>query len=248
MMTWINVNKQVVARNAKLGTNARLKDVRPRPNSLSLPTRLSTELFASAKPVRLAADEVLFRALDTGDGCYRIEEGLLKVTMPSRSGTERILTFLGPGAIVGELSLIDGLPRLARVVAVRDTTLSFLSRSAFAVFAEKHPEVYKLLFTLLATRLRETVVVTAGNFLPQSVRVALTLLELAEEFGQNVGSGRIVIRQKIGQRDLAGRAGIARETVSRILNDWKRRKLISRVSGYYCLENRTQLQHEAEYS
>jgi CRP/FNR family cyclic AMP-dependent transcriptional regulator len=65
--------------------------------------------------------------------------------MPSRSGAERILTFLGPGAIVGELSLIDGLPRLAAVVAVRDTTLSSLSRSAFAVFAEKHPEVYKLL-------------------------------------------------------------------------------------------------------
>jgi hypothetical protein len=75
MTTWINVNKQGVARNAKLGTNARLKDVRPRPNSLSLPTRLSTELFASAKPVQLAADEVLFHALDTGDGCYRIEEG-----------------------------------------------------------------------------------------------------------------------------------------------------------------------------
>jgi len=246
MTTWIDVNKLVVARNAKLGTNARLKDVRPRPNSLSLPTRLSTELFASAKPVRLAADEVLFHALDTGDGCYRIEEGLLKVTMPSRSGTERILTFLGPGAIVGELSLIDGLPRLAAVVAVRDTTLSFISRSAFAVFAEKHPEVYKLLSTLLATRLRKTVAVTAGSFLLQSGRVALTLLELAGEFGQNVGSGRIVIRQKIGQRDLAARAGIARETVSRILNDWKRRKLISRVSGYYCLENRTQLQHEAE--
>jgi CRP/FNR family transcriptional regulator, cyclic AMP receptor protein len=142
--------------------------------------------------------------------------------------------------------LIDGLPRLLAVVAMRDTALSYLSRRAFAVFAEHHPEVYKLLITLLSSRLRETVVVTAGNFLPQSGRVALTLLELAENFGQDVGSGRIVIRQKIGQRDLAARAGIARETVSRILNDWKRRKLISRVSGYYCLENGKQLQHETE--
>jgi CRP/FNR family transcriptional regulator len=208
------------------------------------PTRLSTELFASAKPVRLAADEVLFHALDTSDGCYRIEEGLLKVTMASRPGTERILTFLGPGAIVGELSLIDGLPHLAAAVAVRDTTLSVISRSAFAVFAEKHPEVYKFVHAARQPAAQNRS--GAGSFLPQSSRVALTLLELAEEFGQNAGSGRIVIRQKIGQRDLAARAGIARETVSRILNDWKRRKLISRVSGYYCLENRTQLQHEAE--
>ena len=77
-------------------------------------------------------------------------------------------------------------------------------------------------------------------------RVARTLLELAEDFGQDVGSGRIVIRQKIGQSDLAAMAGIARENVSRILNDWKRRKLVSRFSGYYCLENKANLQHDAE--
>jgi CRP/FNR family transcriptional regulator, cyclic AMP receptor protein len=41
-------------------------------------------------------------------------------------------------------------------------------------------------------------------------------------------------------------AGIARENVSRILNYWKRRKLISRSSGYYWLENKAKLQHEAE--
>jgi CRP/FNR family transcriptional regulator, cyclic AMP receptor protein len=41
-------------------------------------------------------------------------------------------------------------------------------------------------------------------------------------------------------------AGIARENVSRILNDWKRRKLVSLLSGYYCLENKALLQHEAQ--
>jgi len=39
-------------------------------------------------------------------------------------------------------------------------------------------------------------------------------------------------------------AGIARENVSRILNDWIRDKLISRLSGYYCLENKARLQRE----
>jgi CRP/FNR family transcriptional regulator, cyclic AMP receptor protein len=213
----------------------------------ALPERLSKDLFASAKPVRVTADEVLFLAGDKGDGCYRIEEGLLKVTMVSRAGNERILAFFGPGAIVGELSLIDGLPRSASVVAVRNSTLSFLSRAAFDAFALGHPELYKSLVTLLATRLRETdLVIAAGSFLPLKGRVATTLLELAADFGQDVGAGRIVIRQKIGQSDLAAMAGIARENVSRILNDWKRRKLVSRLSGYYCLENKAQLQIEAE--
>jgi CRP/FNR family transcriptional regulator, cyclic AMP receptor protein len=212
-----------------------------------LPEHLSANLFTSASAVQIASDEVLFLAGDAGDGCYRIEEGLLKVTMVSRAGTERILAFLGPGAIVGELSIIDGLPRSASVVAVRSSSLSFLSRAAFEDFAKKNPEVYKSLVTLIAARLRETdAVIAAGSFLPLRGRVACTLLELAQDFGQDVGAGRIVIRQKIGQSDLAAMAGIARENVSRILNDWKRRKLVSRLSGYYCLENKAQLQNEAE--
>jgi CRP-like cAMP-binding protein len=212
-----------------------------------LPARLTTDLFANARPVRLAADKVLFLAGDSGDGCYRIEDGLLKVAMMSRSGAERILAFLGPGAVVGELAIIDGRTRSASVVAVRDTLLSFLSRAAFDDFAGKHPEVYKYLLTLIASRLRETdSVIAAGSFLPLKGRVAVTLLDLALHFGQDVGSGRIVIRQKIGQADLAAMAGIARENVSRILNDWKRRKLVSRLSGYYCLENKAQLEREAE--
>lgn len=212
-----------------------------------LPEHLSADLFTAATPVKIDADAVLFLAGDAGDGCYRVEDGLLKVTMVSRAGSERILAFLGPGAIVGELSIIDGLPRSASVVAVRAASLSFLSRAAFEEFARAHPEVYKSLVTLLAGRLRETdAVIAAGSFLPLRGRVALTLLELAHDFGQDVGSGRVVIRQKIGQSDLAAMAGIARENVSRILNDWKRRKLVSRLSGYYCLENKSQLEHEAE--
>ena len=221
---------------------------RPTPSLLTgLPEHLSANLFTSATPVKLGADEVLCLAGDAGDGCYRVEDGLLKVTMVSRGGGERILAFLGPGAIVGELSIIDGLPRSASVVAVRAAALSFLSRASFEDFANKHPEIYKSLVTLIATRLREAdAALAAGSFLPLRGRVACTLLELAQEFGQDVGAGRIVIRQKIGQSDLAAMAGIARENVSRILNDWKRRKLVSRLSGYYCLENKAKLQNEAE--
>jgi CRP/FNR family transcriptional regulator, cyclic AMP receptor protein len=221
---------------------------RNNPSLLSaLPAHLSERLFDNASTVRLKTDEVLFLAGDAGDGCYRVDDGLLKVTMVSRSGTERILAFLGQRAIVGELSIIDGLPRSASVVAVRAAVLSFLSRAAFEAFASKHPEIYKSLVTLIAARLRETdAALAAGSFLPLRGRVACTLLELAQDFGQDVGAGRIVIRQKIGQSDLAAMAGIARENVSRILNDWKRRKLVSRLSGYYCLENKAQLQNEAE--
>jgi CRP-like cAMP-binding protein len=55
-----------------------------------------------------------------------------------------------------------------------------------------------------------------------------------------------LIRQKISQSDVAAMAGVARENVSRTLNEWMRQKLVSRVSSYYCLENREKLKAEAE--
>jgi len=212
-----------------------------------LPADLPTKLFANANRVQLAPGKILFRTGVPGDGCYRVEDGLLKVTMVSRSGAERILAFLGPGAIVGELSILDGLPRSATVVAVRDAVVSFLSCAEFEAFADKHPEVYKSLIRVLAERLRETdTVVAAGSFLSLKGRVAQTMLELANHFGQEVATGRIVIREKIGHNDLAAMAGIARENLTRVLNDCQRHKLLSRLSGYYCLEDKTQLEHQAQ--
>ena len=74
------------------------------------------------------------------------------------------------------------------------------SRAEFDAFAEKHPELYKSLITLLTQRLRETnVAVAAGSFLSLRGRVALTLLELADHFGRNVGSDRIVVQHKIAR-------------------------------------------------
>ena len=232
-----------------------IRNLRPKMNGTpvkqsllsELQGHLSADLFASATPVRRAADEVLFVAGDAGNGCYRVEDGLVKVTMMSRAGVERILAILGSGAIVGELAIIDGRPRSASVVAVRETKLKFLSRAAFDEFAKEHPEVYKNLVKVLATRLRLTdETVAAGSFLSLKGRVARTLLELAEDFGRNVGSDRVVIHQKIGQSDLAAMTGIARENLSRVFNHWRRRKLVSRLSGYYCLENKAKLKQEAE--
>ena len=229
---------------------AREKDnARPTDQSLlsRLPEHFLTQLFSRATTVRLKTGEVLFLVGDAGDGCYRVDDGLLKVTMVSHTGKERILAFLGRGAIVGEMSIIDRLPRSANVVAVRPAVLSFISRTTFQGFAKIHPEVYESLLALLAARLRETdMAVAAGTFLPVGGRIACTLLELAQEFGRDVGSGRILIHQKISQADLAAMAGVSREHVNRILNDLKRRQLVSQLEGYYCIENKAQLQNEAE--
>jgi CRP/FNR family transcriptional regulator, cyclic AMP receptor protein len=121
----------------------------------NLPIQFSARLLANAKPQSLVERAVLFQAGDVADGCYRLEQGLLKVSIASPQGDERILTNIGPGSIVGELAIIDGLPRSATVVAIRDCKLSFISREAFLSCLREYPEIYSDLVSTLVSRLRE---------------------------------------------------------------------------------------------
>jgi CRP/FNR family transcriptional regulator, cyclic AMP receptor protein len=213
--------------------------VHDKPAILSrLPEQLSAQLFAGAEPRHLKPGEALFVAGDAGDGCYRLEQGLLKVMITSSQGDERILAILRPGAIVGELAIIDGRPRSASVVAVRDCELNFISHEHFEKCTQQYPDIYRYLVNVLALRLRETVeTMAAASFLTVKARLARALLEVAEYLGENAGAGRILIRHKFSQSDLAAMAGLSREVVSRVLNDWKQRKLVTRSSGYYRLND-----------
>jgi CRP/FNR family cyclic AMP-dependent transcriptional regulator len=210
-----------------------------------LPSGFAKALFSKAREVALKADHSLFLQGDEGNGCYRVEEGLLKASVRAPKGNERILAIFGPGAVIGELAILDGRVRSASVIALRDSKLSFVSRAAFEAFARESPELYRHLVILLARRLRETNdALTATNFLSVKGRVATALLQLAEAFGRDLGSGRILVVQKVSQNDLAAMAGVARENVTRVLTDWTNRSWLSRLAGHYCLENKNAIQHE----
>jgi len=211
-----------------------------------LPAALAEGLIAQASTVELAPDHTLFRTGDPCDGCYHVIDGLMKVAVELPSRRERILAILGAGGFIGELSLIDGAPRSATVTAIKRAKLYFISRAAFETFAATHPEIYRHIADLLARRLRDNSATLAMSSLSIKARAARALLSLAAAFGKDVGAGRILIRQKVSQGDLAAMAGIARENLSRILQDWTETKMISRLAGYYCLERRDELERSAD--
>jgi CRP/FNR family transcriptional regulator, cyclic AMP receptor protein len=213
-----------------------------------LPQDLSAQLFADAVSRHLKAGEALFLSGDAGNGCYLLNHGLLKVVVSSAQGEERILAILGPGTIAGELSVIDGGPRSASVFAIKDCELSFISQAAFEECARRHPEIYRYLVDVLAARLRETSEsVAADTFLTVKSRLARALLELAQFLGEEEAPGCVVIRHKISQNDLAAMAGVARENVSRVLSDWRRRNVVTRSMGYYCLHDVARLKRRVDF-
>jgi CRP-like cAMP-binding protein len=213
-----------------------------------LPETLLSELFKDAIPYNLRESEALFRAGDVGDGCYRIQTGLVKIVVASQQGEERIISLLGPDAIVGELSMIDGRPRSASVVAIAECSLSFVSRATFQKYTEAHPELTSYLVRTLARRLREADdALAAATFLSVKGRLARALLNLAEYVGEDNGGGRIQLRHKISQSDLAAMAGVARENVSRTMSEWRKRDIVTRSSDYYCINDPRALALDTEF-
>jgi CRP/FNR family transcriptional regulator, cyclic AMP receptor protein len=214
-----------------------------------LPPAISSDLLSSATVQTLRAGETLFKAGDKGTGFYRLEKGALKVILTSPQGEQRIVALLTSGAIVGDLSMIDGLPRSASVVAVTAAELSFVSRAAFMDCTNQHPEIYHYLTSLLANRLRETdETIAALAFLTVKGRVARALLEIARVLGKDGGSGgEILIEQMISQRELASMAGVARENVNRVLAGWKRQKLVTTSHQNLFIHDMSRLEREMDW-
>jgi CRP/FNR family transcriptional regulator len=79
---------------------------------------------------------------------------------------------LGPGAIVGELAIIDG-GRDQRRCSRSDCELSFISRAIFKERTIRHPEIYQYVINVLARRLRRTdEAMAATSFLTVKARLA----------------------------------------------------------------------------
>jgi len=208
-----------------------------------LPEEIARELTANAAAHFLKAGQVLFDEGEKGDGCYRLDKGVLKVSLKSPQGAERIIAVLSKGAIVGDLAMIDELPRSASVVALTDCELRFISRASFQECAERHPEIYKFLVRLLARRLRETDdTIAALAFLTAEGRVANALLDLADVLGERA-EDRVLIPTMVSQKDLAALAGVARENTNRILKRLQDKKVFAKSARAYEIDV-TKLQQE----
>lgn len=203
---------------------------------------LADGLAQLAREAALAPNEVLFMAGDPGDSMYAILEGSLKVAVISTEGSEQLLAIMGPGQVVGEMALLDGQPRSATVQAIKKSKVLRIDKADFVRFADVNPAIYRHMLSLISRRLRQANdVLAARSFLPLPGRVAVALLQLGETFGRPLPDGRLLVHYKVSQSDLAAMVGAARENVSRILNTWKRDGLVSRISGYYCIEKPAQL-------
>ena len=102
-----------------------------------------------------SAGSTLFRQGDTGVGLYVITSGTVHITQamdPDKAEVD--LGTAGPGNVLGEMSLLDDLPRSATVTAVTDVTALLLPVWEFRTSIRDHPDIALSLLSILSRRLR----------------------------------------------------------------------------------------------
>ncbi|MEE6281525.1 Crp/Fnr family transcriptional regulator [Georgenia sunbinii] len=189
------------------------------------------DLRGAMHEVTLRRGEVLFNEGDPGDRLYLVIEGKVKLGHSSGDGRENLLAILGPGELLGELTLFDPGERTATATAVAVTQLLELQHDPFMALVDTRPELAKHMLRALAVRLRKTNEALADLvFSDVPGRVAKALLDLAERFGEETPDG-LRVAHDLTQEELAQLVGASRETVNKSLADF-----ISR--GWIRLEGR----------
>jgi CRP/FNR family cyclic AMP-dependent transcriptional regulator len=151
---------------------------------------------------------------DATDAIYMIVSGKVKVYLSDESGKELILAIKGVGEYFGEMAL-DGEPRAASVMTLEPSQLALIPSGDFRAFVLEHAEVALRLFENLSRVARGiNRKIRSVAMLDVYGRVARVLLELAVQ-----RDGKLVIPDKLTQRDIANRVGASREMINRILRD-----------------------------
>ncbi len=186
---------------------------------------------------QLAAGQVLFVKGDPGDALYGVRRGQIRIETGTATGQRLTIAMFGPGDAFGEIALLDGRPRTADAVAAEPCELFVLPRSEFLQYLEGDSRLAVRIIELLCGRLRQSNEnMEATIFLPLRARLARRLGALAEDFGTDL---------HITQEELGSLLGVARETVNRQLQEWRRSGIVKLSRGQIYVLDVGQLAREA---
>ncbi len=107
-----------------------ISDVRRFPYFQSLSEDEAEALAQNLRPLRLPPDTVIFQQDDSGGTACLVLSGRVEIRLIVPTCPDRVLDTVGPGSIIGEISLLTGTPRTASAVTLTETELWEISHPA----------------------------------------------------------------------------------------------------------------------
>jgi CRP/FNR family cyclic AMP-dependent transcriptional regulator len=193
---------------------------------LSEDERRALEAIATTR--QATRGQVLLAQGQVPDRVLVLRTGHAKVVASGPEGDEVVLTFRGPGSLLGEQAVVDGSPRAAGVIAIEPLEMLIIPASAFRNYLDERPQVAMKLVSMLSRRLRDSdrqlVRFATSDTLG---RVSARLVELCEHHGEAASDGAVHVTLPLTQEDLAGWTGSSLESTAKALRVLRRLDWIS---------------------
>lgn len=173
------------------------------------------EMAVSLQYQSIARGSYAVQKGDTGEHLLFVLTGRLQAVDLTEDGHEVGLNFLIPGDYFGELSIIDGLPRSASVVASENSLVALLPRVPALALIHLNPLVSERMFKRMAASIRSAAFYRTILGIPNAFQRVFALLN---QFAKTAPSGMVVIENMPTQQEIAITVNTSRETVSRAIN------------------------------
>lgn len=189
----------------------------------------------------VAEGETIFRQGDAGECLYGILRGRVRIYNVSQNvaaeNREILLNILEPGALFGEIALIDDRVRTASASAMEDTELLMINRHHFTPLLLEDPRLAVHMLGLICERVRWTSsIIQDTAFLNLQARLAKRLLALAESHGEELPDGAgIRLNLRLSQRQLGEMIDASREAVNKQVQAWRADGILDLVDGLLIL-------------
>ena len=174
-------------------------------------------LAGIARAVSLPEGAALFEQGEESEGLYIISSGIVRIYLTAEDGREATINLLEAGEVIGEIAILDGLPRSAGAAALTDTTLVFIPNAPFCEMIDTSPKLNRQVILMLCERLR-----AANGLVDQAIfhdlrhRLVMLLRQIALIHGR-VEKDMATVDLDLTQGMLAQMLGASREAVNKQL-------------------------------
>lgn len=169
---------------------------------------------------------IIFMEGEPGEALYFVISGKVKISKTTADGKEQILHILQHGDVFAEVVLIDRGPYPATAEVIEPGQIGMLRNDDIENLVRRNPEIALKLLKLMSKRLRMAQMQIRDLALKDTYgRLAGMLLILGKEHGEETAGG-VKIDLPLSRQELANLIGTTRETVTRVLGDFKKYKCI----------------------
>ena len=201
------------------------------------------EVFHQSRIVGLGPNEIVPETDAAEPSLWVVKRGHVRLAYVDQEGHSATVLILGPGDLFGTVLNGKATNYGEHCSTITSACLCRISASRFEAFLQKYPLVSYNLMKASFSRIHRLQARLADFMVrPAEARLALVLLDLDREIGEDAPEGGRLLGLPLSHQDLAQLIGSSREMVTHLLGKFRRGGVVATTRERIVLTDRTSLE------